>query len=97
MTFNEALKLIKDNRNLIGRIVKGAPMDEFVVVPTNPESKAKFEKIYIQTLDAQKAIAPFLSEDVIVRIVCDKKEIRDDNIILYLSLDDAIELIQEGS
>lgn len=88
---------MEDNRNLIGRIVKGALLDEFVVVPTNPESKAKFEMIYIQTLDAQKAIAPFISEDVIVLIVCGKNKIRENNIIPYLSLDDAIILIQERS
>ena len=97
MTFIEALRLIEEHHNLIGKSIRGATIDEFVIVPTNPESRTKFDTIFLQTMDAQKAIAQFINEDVVVMVVCDKKKIRDNNILLYLLLDDAIMMMHEKS
>jgi hypothetical protein len=39
-------------------------------MPTNANSQNEFLKRYIQTLDAQQSIVPFMNDDVVVCVLC---------------------------
>lgn len=83
MTFKEALAIANQKSNLVGTVnSEGATLDEIIIAPSNPTEFAQFEKLYNETLDAQKSIVPFMQSDLIVLGVFDKYRIRKENIIL---------------
>ena len=86
MNFFDAVQLAKSKEGLIGKTVQGARLDDIVIVPTSQDELPIFQQIYIQTLNAQQAIAPFMGSDVIVKCVYDKSKIRQMGILLLSDL-----------
>ena len=83
MKFLEALVVANQKEKLIGRLIKnGATLDEVIIAPSNAEDYQIFIKSYIDTLDAQKSIEPYIESDVNVLGVFDKIRIRQDNAFL---------------
>lgn len=86
MTFEEALKVVDDNKQLIGKRYCGAVIDEFLIVPTNPEQYKNYYNLYIQTLNAQASVVPFINCDLDILVVCDKKRITQEGTFMSLTL-----------
>lgn len=82
MNFEEALQKIKDNSHLIGAKITMGTIDELVVYPTNGEAKKVFKDIFFQTLNSEKAIAPFINDDVSVSAIVNKKGIKQEFFLL---------------
>lgn len=83
MKFLEALAVANQKEKLIGKLIKnGATLDEVIIAPSKVEDYQLFIKNYIDTLDAQKSIAPYIESDVSVLGVFDKIRIRQDNALL---------------
>lgn len=82
MNFFEALAVANEREQLIGKKTeKGATLDEIIIAPSNAEEYQNFINAYIDTLDAQLSIIPYMQSDVIVLGVFDKNRIRQDNVI----------------
>lgn len=86
MEYNKALKVLANNKHLIGKMDKGATIDELILVPTNSNLTESFLKLYLQTLDGNKAIIPFLNVDVDVVAVFDKKRIVGQGIFFHTNI-----------
>lgn len=85
MNFFEALVVANQKEKLVGKLGKnGATLDEVIIAPSNAEAYQRFISSYIDTLDAQKSIAPYIESDVKVLGVFDKIRIRRENVI-YIS------------
>lgn len=83
MKFFEALVVANQKEELIGKlIINGATLDEVIIAPSNAIDYQRFITSYIDTLDAQKSIAPYIEADVKVLGVFDKIRIRQDNAFL---------------
>lgn len=95
MEIKEALDKINAHKDLLGKKMNGASIDELIIVPTNIELKRQFEGSYIDCLDAQAAIKPFTNVDVVF-VVFDKHRIRSQNIILSTTLDNVLKMIENG-
>lgn len=80
MDFFKAVKLAKANDHLVGKAVKGAIIDEIIIMPTNEEEQKAYWQCFTQYLDAQRAIVPFMTSDVEVFALFNKKTIRSDNL-----------------
>jgi hypothetical protein len=89
MNFDTAVKLKRENQELIGKKVNGATIDEIWIYPTNIESYQKFLQLYRRNFDADKAIAPFVNENVEVRCLMEKRTFVTRNILAHLSLEEA--------
>lgn len=94
MNFLEAVKIAEANQHLVGKEWKGATIDEIIIAPTETTLRTEFEKLYVQTLDAQQSIAPFVNSDVEVFAVFDKKRIRTQNLFVYTSIHILVEQSQ---
>lgn len=82
MNFFEALAIANHKEQLVGNLKKnGATLDEIVIAPSDAAEYQEFVKVYVDTLDAQRAIAPYINSDVIVLGVFDKNRIRHNNAI----------------
>lgn len=55
MKLQEIYGQIEANKRLIGRMYKGATIDELIVVPVGYETE--FKQLYVHTLDAKQALA----------------------------------------
>lgn len=86
MNFTDAVKIAEANQHLIGKIWKEATIDEIIIAPTDSALCSEFERLYIQSLNAQKSIVPFINSDVEVFVVFDKHRIRTQNLIVYTSI-----------
>lgn len=73
MNFLDAVKLAKANEHLIGKDYLNGRIDEVIIVPTNEIEFDKYKRIFKKTLDAQKAIEPFMESDVEVWLLINKK------------------------
>ena len=83
MNFNEALEDVNQKKELVGKLQQnGAILDELIIAPSNSEDYRHFIKTYIDTLNAQQAIIPYIQSDVIVLGVFDKKRIYQDNALI---------------
>ena len=80
MDFFKAVKLAKANEHLVGKVVKGAMVDEIIIMPTNEEEQKAYWQYFVKYLDAQRAIVPFMTSDVEVFALFDKRLIRSENI-----------------
>lgn len=87
MNFETALKLIRENSNLIGKKIAMGTIDELVIYPNEENAKNTFKNIYVQTLNAKKAIEPFINEDVSISAIINKKGITQ-KIFLSANLED---------
>ena len=88
MNFQKA-KLIKElNINLIGKIYNEATIDELVLFPTNAELSERFTKLYLRTLDGDKAIIPFIGTDVDIVAIFDKNSIMKQHVLFHTSIFD---------
>ena len=86
MDFLDAVKIAEANQHLIGKEWKDATIDDIIIVPTNHNQWADFERLYIQTLNAQKAIVPFINSDVDIFVVFNKGHIRTQNLFRFTSI-----------
>ena len=96
MGIKEALEKINTHKNLLGKQLNGASIDDLIIVPTNIALKRQFEELYISSLDAQAALVPFLDKDVDIMVIFDKHRIRNQNIILSTTLDNVLKMIENG-
>lgn len=80
MDFFKAVKLAKANEHLVGKAVKGAIVDEIIIMPTNEEERKAYWQYFTQYLDAQRAIVPFMTSDVEVFALFNKRLIRSENL-----------------
>ena len=97
MTFEEALKVVNDNKQLIGKRFCGAIIDEFLIAPTDSEQYKNFYNLYQQTLDAQASVVPFINCDLDILVVCDKKRISQEGIFVCLTLNNLLGRLNEIS
>ncbi len=88
MNFSEAKKIVDANQHLIGKQWKGAIIDEIIIAPTDFSLRDLFNRIYLQTLNAQQSIKPFINSDVDVVVICNKKAIDDKGIMFHGSIYD---------
>ena len=86
MNFTDAVKIAEANQHLIGKIWKEATIDESIIAPTDSSQWEEYGRMYVQTLNAQQSIAPFVNYDVEVFVVFDKHSIRTQNLIVYTSI-----------
>lgn len=96
MGVQEALEKIDTHKDLLGKQLDGANIDDLIIVPTDIALKRQFEKLYISSLDAQAALVPFLDKDVDIMVFFDKHKIRSQNIILSTTLDNVLKMIENG-
>lgn len=83
MTFEDALLKAKEKQALVGKhVVKGAVLDEVLIAPVDAVSFEDFKRVYINTLDPYKAIAPYINQDCFIIGVFDKFRIRKENLLL---------------
>jgi hypothetical protein len=90
MTYNEALEVVNNNQNIIGKRIKGARIDEILIHPLNSKQWEEFSKSYVQSLNAQNSLLPYLGSDLGVSVVLDKQKIRSHSIFFYTSIDRAL-------
>lgn len=84
MKFKEALLVANEKEKLVKQLkFNGATLDEVLIAPTNPDEFSKFEKSYVDTLNAEAAIVPFMQSDLKVIGVFDKHLIRKENIVIF--------------
>lgn len=96
MEIKEALDKTNAHKDLLGKKMNGASIDELIIVPTNIELKRQFEESYIDSLDALAAIKPFTNVDVDIFVVFDKHRIRSQNVIFSTTLDNVLKMIENG-
>ena len=83
MTFAEAINIANKKESLVNRLTSNnVTLNEIIIAPTDPDEFAKFIQSYIQTLDAQISIVPFIKSDLMVLGVFDKTRIKDEGILL---------------
>lgn len=78
MNFYDAVKLAKANEHLVGKVVKGATIDEIIIMPTDEKQQKAYSISFAQNLDAQRAIIPFMASDVEVFALFNKRKMRSD-------------------
>lgn len=65
MTFQEALQLIEDRKELLGTVTeKGVLINLLLVVPTDAQQRQDFFNRLMFSHNPQQAIAPFIGSDV---------------------------------
>lgn len=76
MDYKEALRIKNLNDHLIGRLYKGAKIDEVIIYPNNKAVLDSFIKLYLETNDSAKALSPFMQQrDFHIAVICDKNKI----------------------
>jgi hypothetical protein len=94
MKYNEAQKIIQEKSYLIGKKYKGGVIDELVIYPSNEKAKNQFKDVYIKTLNAEIAIAPFKDFDVDVSAIVDKDKIKT-SFFMAVNIDEVERIIAE--
>jgi hypothetical protein len=64
MKFEEAIVKAKAKSTLIGSKINEDTVEDILIIPTDDKFRQEYLDLYLPTFDAQKAIAPFTSEDV---------------------------------
>lgn len=86
MKYDEAVKLKLSKLNLIGTIDnKGFTIGEILIVPSDVCLRDIFFTTYLATKDADKAICPYINDDVEVWAI-DIKHLQDANVLFYNKL-----------
>lgn len=86
MKFFDAVQLADSKKHLVGKTIKGTTLDEIIIVPTSTSEFDAFKLLYVQTLDAQQSIIPFMNSDVDVVGVCDKSKIHKMGLFNYIRI-----------
>ena len=86
MDFFNAVKLAEANEHLVGKVVKGATIDEIIIMPTDEEEQKAYWQYFVQYLDAQRAIVPFMTSDVEVFALFDKGSIRSKSLSISCNI-----------
>lgn len=83
MTFLKALEVANEKSHLVN-VLKSheAVLSEIIIAPSDKIEFEQFKKLYIETLDAQEAVVPFMQSDLIVLGVFDKHRILKEGILL---------------
>lgn len=88
MNFLKAVKIADANGHLIGKSMNGCFVDEIIIMPTSDEEQGRFQTRYIRCLNPQEAITPFITSDVEVYALFDKRRIRTEGVFLAKALGD---------
>lgn len=86
MNYDKALLLLEKNQHLIGKTDNGSTIEELIIVPTDAQLKETFLKIYLQTLNGERAIQSFIGADVDIIAVFDKERIDAQGTFLYTNI-----------
>jgi len=95
MTFKDALELANNNKNIIGKKLNGATVDDIIIHPVNEKQFEEFLKSYTLSLNAQKAVLPYLDFDLSVSVVLDKHRISKQSVFFHTSIERAINGLDE--
>lgn len=87
MDFYKAVKIAKANERLVGKIVDGAAIEEIIIIPTDEKQLESYKQLFAQYLDAQRAIVPFMSSDVEVYALFNKRMIRSSGFFMVCSVE----------
>jgi len=87
MKYKEALEIVNENINLIGKSTNLGLIDEIVIYPTDENLKEEFKKIYVKTGNAYEAINPYINEDVEISAIINKELIIKQKIFFSTNLE----------
>lgn len=93
MDFFSAVKLAEANEHLVGKVVNRDVVEEIIIMPTDEREQEQFKQCFAQYLDAQRAIAPFMTSDVDVYALFQKNSIRSTGFIAVWRIDNLPEEI----
>ncbi len=93
MDFFNAIKLAEANEHLVGKEVNGNVIDEIIIMPTDEREQEHYKQYFVQYMDAQRAIAPFMTSDVDVYALFQKNSIRSTGFIAVWRIDNLPEEI----
>lgn len=83
MDYNEALVVKGKNLNLIGSTNdRGFVISQLIIVPSDSNSRKEFMKLFLQSMDSELAIQPFVKENLEVWAI-DLEHLRNANILFY--------------
>lgn len=86
MKIEDARKKVQIYRNLIGTVDdKGFSIDTILIVPHDEKKRQRFFNNYVLDMDMEKALAPFLKEDLDVLAV-DLKHLEDSQTLFFNKL-----------
>ena len=91
MNYREASELKIKNEHLIGQKYRGGTIDEIIIRPKNDEELDFFMKSYIRSMNAEKALQPFLNSDLHVFAVCEKDKIRTGSFIFMTEIENLLD------
>lgn len=74
-------------KQLIGKTINGATIDEIIICPTEPRYFQIFEQTYFQTQSAEYAISPFESENVEIAVIIGKNSLKENLFIKWKTLE----------
>ena len=83
MNYENAKKIIKKNKHLIGKFRNDSRIDEIMAVPSKNEVFDSFVKEYIQDYDAERSILHFINFDLKVIVLFDKIKFVNENMFIY--------------
>lgn len=83
MNYENAKKIIENNKHLIGKYRNYSRIDEIMAVPTKNEVFDSFVNGYIQDYDAERSILPFINFDLKVIVLFDKIKFVNENMFIY--------------
>ena len=83
MDYNEALVVKGKNLNLIGSTNnQGFAISQLIIIPSDPNSQKEFMRLFLQSMNSDSAIQPFIKEDLEVWAI-DLEHLRNANILFY--------------
>lgn len=86
MKIEDARKKVQTYRKLIGTVDdKGFSVDTILIVPHDEKKRQRFFNTYVLDMDMEKALAPFLKEDLDVLAV-DLKHLEDSQTLFFNKL-----------
>lgn len=88
MTIDQALLIVQNNQHLKGMNYKGAIIDDILVLPTDPQLRDEYMKLYMRTLNADYVNNSLQNNiDVNVVVICNRGMINARGIILQSNID----------
>ena len=86
MKIEDARKKVQTYKSLIGTVDdKGFSVDRILIVPHDEKNRQRFFNNYVLDMDMEKALAPFLKEDLDVLAV-DLKHLEDSQTLFFNKL-----------
>lgn len=87
MKYSDALEIKRNSEYLIGKNYRGAIISEIIIFPVEATKLESFKLEYYETLNAEKALEPFIDEQLDVVAILAKELIEENNILLYVKLE----------